>query len=95
MTQRERQPNGYATRPDIPPRGRFLSRMEKNMAEMYVTKEDNLYYLRQTRFKQLLERGQEHPHDVCVVATSVVQMHEMADKHWPSIDYSAVEGQAA
>ncbi len=65
------------------------------MAEMYVTKEHGTYYLRQTRFKQLLEQGQEHPHDVCAVATSVAQMHQMIDKHWPNADYSAVEEQAA
>ena len=56
------------------------------MAEMYVCKANNFYELRQERY-----RGKNHPHDVCAVARSVEEMHEMADKHWPDIDYSAVE----
>lgn len=55
---------------------------------MYVVKEGAFYVLRQLRF---LGRTKEHPHDICAVARSLQEMHEMADKHWPDIDYSRVE----
>lgn len=62
------------------------------MASMYVVKEQNLYVLRQTRFKAALASGSEHPHDVCAYAHSVPEMHNMVDHRWPnSIDYSHVE----
>ena len=57
---------------------------------MYVAKE-GIYVLRQTRFKEMLAAGKEHPHDVCAYARSVEEMHQMVDKHFDSIDYSAVE----
>lgn len=57
---------------------------------MYVKKEGDFFVLRQERYREQLERGVEHPHDQCVIACSVAQMHEMADKHWPDADYSRV-----
>lgn len=63
------------------------------MAEMYVIKNGEFYELRQERFRAGLEAGKEHPHDVCALARSVQEMHDMADKHWPDIDYSRVEAQ--
>lgn len=61
------------------------------MAEMYVIKNGEFYELRQERFRAGLEAGKEHPHDVCALARSVQEMHDMADKHWADIDYSRVE----
>lgn len=62
------------------------------MATMYVTGEQNLFVLRQARFKDALAKGTEHPHDVCAYAYSVPEMHEMADRICPNdIDYSQVE----
>jgi len=61
------------------------------MAEMYVIKSGELYELRQERFRAGFEAGKEHPHDVCAVARSVQEMHEMTDKYFAGIDYSRVE----
>lgn len=64
------------------------------MSEMYVIQKGSMLELRQTRFREQLNAGIEHPHDVCAVARSVEEMRGMVDKHWPDIDYSAVENQA-
>jgi hypothetical protein len=58
--------------------------------DMYVAKEDGMVVLRQSRFRDQLSAGKEHPHDVCAVARDVAEMHSMVDKHWPDADYSAV-----
>lgn len=35
---------------------------------MYWTKEGHLWVLRQERYREQLEDGKEHPHDVCAYA---------------------------
>lgn len=59
-------------------------------ASMYAAKEGAMFVLRQERYRELLAAGCEHPHDVCVVATSAQQLKEMSTPHWPDADFSAV-----
>lgn len=61
------------------------------MAEMYVSQNGLLFELRQERYRAQRAAGREHPDDVCAIARSVEEMHQMVDKHWPNADYSAVE----
>lgn len=61
------------------------------MPDMYVIQKGSMLELRQTRFREQLNAGVEHPHDLCAVARSVDEMHSIADKRWLDIDYSAVE----
>ena len=60
------------------------------MSGVYAVQEGSLYVLRQVRFRDELAAGREHPHDVCAVATSAVQLEEMVKPHWPDADYSAL-----
>lgn len=60
------------------------------MADMYAKKEGKTYTLRQERFRAHLNQGFEHPHDVCVVATSAQQLHDAVHPLWPDADFSAV-----
>lgn len=64
-------------------------------SEMYVVQEGSLFVLRQTRYREQLDQGREHPHDSCAIARSVAEMHSMVDKHWPDADYSQVEPASA
>lgn len=57
------------------------------------SKSGKAYELRQKRFKKQYESGIEHPWDICAIAISLEQMHEMADKYWPNTDYTQVENQ--
>jgi hypothetical protein len=53
----------------------------------YVTQENDLFVLRQSRYM-----GRDHVDDICAFARSVEQMHEMSDKLFRgAIDYSEVE----
>jgi len=63
------------------------------MATMYARAEQEpgqftLFTLRQTRYREQLLRGEEHPHDVCAMARSIEELRAMCEKHWPDADYS-------
>lgn len=57
---------------------------------MYVAHEGHMYVLRQERYRANRGSGYDHPHDVCAVATSAQELHEMVMPHWPDADFSAV-----
>jgi hypothetical protein len=40
-----------------------------------------LVELRQSRYKEQFDRGNEHPHDLCATAHSVKELREMVEKH--------------
>lgn len=65
------------------------------MATMYAAKEGTTYVLRQTRYREQLASGCEHPHDTCAVANSARQLQEMVSKHWPDADFSALQAELA
>lgn len=68
----------------------------KPEATMYARREpDGLLALRQERYRERLEAGVEHPHDVCALAASVEVLRYMTAPHWPDADFSRVEGEAA
>lgn len=57
----------------------------------YVRKEDDLYVLRQQRFRHLKE---EHPHDVCATnpfLSGIKSMAEIFTENPQDVDYSEVE----
>jgi hypothetical protein len=60
------------------------------MSTMYAVKDGQMYVLRQERFRAQLAAGTVHPHDVCVVATTARQLHDMTMPHWPDADFSAI-----
>jgi hypothetical protein len=64
---------------------------------MYARREGARHFtMRQTRYRALLEFGNEHPHDVCAVACSLAQLRAMCEKHWPDASYAqATEEDAA
>jgi hypothetical protein len=52
---------------------------------MYIKQESNgMWTLRQERFLSLLEKGKEHPHDVCAIARDYEELKAMCEKHWPA-----------
>jgi hypothetical protein len=58
----------------------------------YVTKEKNLFVLRQTRYAKQLAAGKEHPHDVCAYATKLAEMQDMVTNTLKgTADYSQVQ----
>jgi hypothetical protein len=68
------------------------NREEKMAKGMYVRHEGKMFVLRQTRFAEKFANGVAHPHDICVLAHTVEEMHRMADPLFPDdIDYSQVE----
>lgn len=65
-------------------------------ATMYARREGARHFtLRQTRYRALLEFGNEHPHDVCAVACSLDQLRAMCEKHWPDASYVQAEAEDA
>ena len=57
-------------------------------AEMYVHEEPNGFVsLRQTRFRDALKAGREHPHDVRAMATDRPGLASLCKPHWPDVDY--------
>lgn len=58
----------------------------------YLTASNGVYELRQTRFKQQLQSGREHPHDVCAVARSKDEMRGMVEscKFTGTVDWDSV-----
>lgn len=70
--------------------GRLIGVRAQDKPTMYASRDEKgLYSLRQERYREQLLSGAEHPHDVCAVATSAAQLHEMTVKHWPDADFSA------
>ncbi len=62
------------------------------MPDMYVRQEaNNLYALRQVRYKPQLAAGREHPHDMCAISGSLAELRRMCIKHWPDVDYDNPE----
>lgn len=60
--------------------------------EMYVHRTaQGFVELRQTRYRDRLAAGKEHPHDVCAVARDIGELRSMCEKHWPDTDWSADE----
>lgn len=47
------------------------------MTTYYLTKTRGLVELRQQRFRKAFEKGHEHPHDVCAIASSKNEMRDM------------------
>ncbi len=58
---------------------------------MYALKEGGMFVLRQTRYKEQLAAGREHPHDVCIVAPSLASLRTMTESTGFDADFSAVE----
>lgn len=76
------------------PWGSLLGVRAQAEASMYAAHDANgLYTLRQARYRSRLLAGSEHPHDVCAVATSAKQLHEMTVKHWPDADFTAISAE--
>ena len=57
------------------------------MPPMYVAKYHGIYALRQTRYKEMLERGCAHPHDICAIARTLDELRNMCEALYPDTEF--------